>query len=137
VVTNAERGEDEDRFSVTQLDAEDHSEFAVGEGETDLDAMQERRSAWSLLVAGAKFLHGDAAFFEAASSSECDLSARVSGSLQILGEGRVVEQRRGMTGPLVAHRLPLAVGGLHCAMLGLEVGQGSWLGAETLADRCE
>lgn len=43
--------------------------------------MQERRSVWPLLVAGAKFLQGDAAFLEAASGPERDLSGRVSGSL--------------------------------------------------------
>ena len=43
--------------------------------------MQQRGSIWPLLVAGAKFLDGDAAFLEAASGPERDLSARVAGSL--------------------------------------------------------
>lgn len=65
--------------------------FAVGEGKADLDAMQERRSVRPLLVAGAKFLQGDAACLEAVSGRERDLAARVSGSLKILGKGRVID----------------------------------------------
>jgi hypothetical protein len=52
MMANAESSKNQDRPAFSQLDAEDHAEFAVRGREAHLHAMGERGSIRSLLIAG-------------------------------------------------------------------------------------
>jgi hypothetical protein len=135
MMADSEGGVNESQLAVAALDAEDHAELPVRGRQVDLDAMRELGSVGAFLVAGEKNAHRHPVLFVLAPGCASDVLSSIAGSLQILGEGRIVEQRGRMTSPLVAHWLPLAVGGLHWAELGLELSQSRRLGAKALADR--
>jgi|GEM_PF-6996321 len=99
--------------------------------------MQEGRTVWALLVAGEEMRNRHAAFLELVPGRERDHPPCLTCSHQVLGERGVIEQSRRSACSLVAHRLPLAVGGLHRTVLGFKISQRPWFGAEALADRLE
>lgn len=134
MVTHAESDKGEVRAALAQLDAEDHAEFPVGMGDANLHAVGEAGPFWTLVFAGEKMGDWDAVLLEVAPRRKRDLSTRCARSIQVLGKRRGVEQCRSSARPLVAHRLPLAVGGLYRAVLGFELGQSRRLRPEALAD---
>lgn len=134
MMADAEGGVDEAQLAVAALDAEDHAELSVRGRQIDLDAMRESGSVSAFLVAGKKDLPARRPV-RTRSEWRGHLLPSIAGSRQIRSEGSIVEQGRCSTGALVAHRLPLAVGGLHWAELGFEVSQSRRLSAKALADR--
>jgi len=137
VVANPKRSKDQDRLAFAQLDAEDHAEFAIRGWQPQLQAMLESGSFWPLLIASEKVVNRHPFGFKLFASRKRYLFPCIACSPQVLGKGSVIEQRSRAAWPLVAHRLPLAIGGLNRAVLGLEVSQRSRLGAEALPDRVE
>jgi hypothetical protein len=136
-MASAEGRKDQDRPSLLLLDAEDHAEPAIRRREPELHAVAERGAIRSLLVAGKEVSNRNSFYFELLASRKRHLFPNLARPPQVLSEGSIIEQRRCASRPLVAHRLPLAVGGLNRAVLGFKVSQRPRLGPEALSDRLE
>lgn len=137
MMANAEGSEDQGGLAISQLDAEDHAELAIRGWEPQLHAVPEFGPIRSLRIAGEEAFNGDPYPLELLASRTCHFFPCIARSSQILSKGSVIEQRRRSARPLVAHQLPLAVGGLNRAVLGFELSQRRRLGAKALSDRLE
>lgn len=99
--------------------------------------MPEFGSIRSLLTASEEAFNPDPFSFELSAGCTRHRFPCIARPPQILSKGSVIEQRRRSARPLVAHQLPLAVGGLDRAVLGFELSQRRRLGAKALSDRLE
>jgi hypothetical protein len=93
----------QERLAFSQLDTEDHAEFAIRGRESQLHAMPKGGSFRSLLVASKETRHRHPLCFELSTGRKRHFFSCIARPSQILNEGRVIEQRRRSAPPLVAH----------------------------------
>jgi hypothetical protein len=91
MMPNAECGEDQNRLATSQLDAEDHAEFAIRGRQSQLHAMPKGGSFRSLLVASKETRHRHPLCFELSTGRKRHFFSCIARPSQILNEGRVIE----------------------------------------------
>jgi hypothetical protein len=103
MMPDAKGSEDQDRLAPSQLNEEDHAEFAIRGWQSQLHAIPKRSSLRSLLFASEKVLNGHPFRFELFAGRKRHFFSCIARPSQILNEGRVIEQRRRSAPPPVAH----------------------------------
>lgn len=91
MMPDAECGEDQDRPATSQLDAEDHAEFAIRGWQPQLHAMPERSSLRSFLFASEKVLNGHPFRLELFAGRKRHLLSCSARPSQVLSEGSIIE----------------------------------------------
>jgi hypothetical protein len=94
MMADTEGRENQDRLAIPQLDAEYHAELAIRGRESQLHAMLEGGSIRPLLLTSKKVLNRHPSRFKFFASRKRHLLPGVTCTLQILGKGSVIEQRR-------------------------------------------